>query len=894
MGVFDLEKALATWRKEILKHPGIEPGFAEEIESNLLDRFEDFVEKGYEELEAFEEGKKKAMPDLQVLASEYYRARSNSNKKAPWERKTIIMSKLPLFIKASFRNLYKRKGYAALNIFGSVVSISMSFLIWFYVQDQKSYDQHFENADQIFRVIYDVTINGEKIPQADVGQPVGPALMSDYPEVIDVTRIRRIGLVTNLGNGEKKFDTEDVFVADERFFNVFNVELSAGNSATALNEPNTIVISEDLAMRLFGRVDVLGEVVQYSSVMPERDMKITGVMTNLNPHTHIPYQALVSYSTYFYESDLSNWLRKSYTYVELNDAENIDGLRGKMPDFKEKYLDQVFEKIGGEGILLFQPLTDIYLDEPYLGEPYPLGDRSNNQILTIVMSFLIFMSIINYVNLATAQSVDRALEVGIRKTLGSSRLSLIFQFLTESVLLALVSGLLALVICVAVLPSFSYISGLDISLNNFLSSRTIITILGFSVLTGLLAGVYPAIYLTSYLPKAVLKGKRSSTRSGGLLRKSLIVIQYVTASTLIISVLVIIAQIRFIKTKEVGFDKDNVIEVSLPNDPNVLKRVGVFVEELRAYPFIRGVANSQQDLNSFRGAGSQQMISPNGEEVRATMSYIEVGAGFFEAIGATMTQGRGFDPKMNNERTFVMNETALKVYGWNENALDVVWQNDYNRNEIVPWKAIGVVKDFYLGESFNENVPMMIYYASRYGQRTKLFIRIDSEANREAVQQIETLWEAQFSEHPLVFEYVKDKLNRLYKGDERFLDLILCLAGIIVFITIIGIIGLISFTTEQRKKEIALRKICGATVNSILLLLSRQFTVLLTIATVIAIPIGYYLSTEWLSNYAQRINLSLWQIVLAIPICVVFTGVAILYRSFKAARENPIESIRYE
>lgn len=891
---FNLEESIKDWKKSLLNHPGMEPGYVEEIEGNLRDRLDDYIEIGHAEEDAFRLAKDKSMPNLEQLAKEYYKAHSKGLKPAPWERRPTLVSRLPLYLKTSVRNLYKRKIYSILNICGLAISISMSYLIWLYVQDQSSYDRHFEGADNIYRVIYDVTINGEKIPQADVGQPVGPTLKADFPEIIETTRIRRVGLVTQLSYEEKAFESEDVFVADEHFFDVFNIELSAGDKRLALSEPKSMVISEDLAMRLFGRTDVLGEVLQYSSVMPAMGMKITGVMTNLNKHTHIPYQALVSYGTYFYESDLANWLRKSYTYVVLNEVNNIDGLRAKIPDFNDKYLDQVFEKIGGEANLLFQPLTNIHLDKGYLGEPYPQGSRSNLQILTVVMIFLIIMAVINYVNLATAQSVDRALEVGIRKTLGSTRALLIFQFLIESVLLAFFSGLLAIFFCLIVLPEYAVITGLTIDWSLFLNSGHPIYILLLSLIIGLVSGFYPAVYLTSYEPKVILKGRLTSGRNGGLLRKALIVTQYTIASILIVGVLVVTAQTQFIKSKDVGFDKDQIIELSLPDDPLALQKVGVFMEQLRTLPHVRGVSVSEQDLSSFRGAGSQQMLSPDGERVRTTMSYLEVGSDFFNAIGAEVIDGRGFDEVMSNERTFVLNEAAVKAYGWQEAPLGVVWLNDYQQGEPVPWKAVGVIKDFSLGESYLENVPMMIYHVTSVSQRSKLFIGLEGDITKETIQEIESLWDEQFSSYPLSFEYVKDKLGRLYKGEELFLNLISGMGLIIVFITVIGIIGLISFTTEQRKKEIALRKICGATIASILLLLSRQFAGLLIFATSIALPIGYYLSQEWLSSFPLRIELTLWQVLMAIPICAIFTAMALVYHVLKAAKENPVYAMRYE
>ena len=376
MAAFDLEEAIASWKRSLNKQQGLEPGFIEEIESNLRDRIDDMLEEGMEEAAAFDAAVEKTMPQPEVLATEYHKAQSLSNRKPPWERKPGLFSKAPMHFKVAIRNLKKRKAYAVLNVMGLAISISLSFLIALYVQDQRSYDRHFANADRIYRVLYDNVIEGETdaIPQADVGQPVGPTLVADYPEVVDVGRIRRIGQVTKLVTEKLEMNTEDIFVADERFLEVFQTPFIAGDPDTALDEPNTIVITASLALRLFDRVDVVGQTITYSSVMPPMDVKITGVMKDHEHNTHMPYQGMVSYSTYFHESDLSNWLRKSYTFIVLNEQNDIGALEAKMPEFKHKYLDAPFEKFSIDANLAFQPLTDIYLGEEDLGSPYPRGN----------------------------------------------------------------------------------------------------------------------------------------------------------------------------------------------------------------------------------------------------------------------------------------------------------------------------------------------------------------------------------------------------------------------------------------------------------------------------------------------------------------------------------------
>ena len=891
MQSFDLEAAIARWKKSLAAQQGLEPGFIEELEGNLRDRIEDFLDEGMSEETAFTQAKEKSMPAPSELAGEMYKALSTGKAKPPWERRPSLMSKLPINLKLGLRGMAKRKGYTLLNLGGLVMSIAFSSLIWLYVQDQHQYDRHFENADRIYRVIFDITLNGVEVPQADVGQPVGPRLKADYPEVAEFGRIRRIGATNTLEHEEVKIESRDIFVGDTSFFNVLPMEFAYGNRETALDEPNSIVITEQLALAFFGTTDVLGRSLRYSGEMPPMDIKITGVLKDLNRHTHLPLEAIVSYGTYFREQDLTNWLRKSYTYIKLAENQDIATLETKVPEFVDRYLDVVFEPLGGEANLLFQPLTDIYLDESYLGEPYPHGNRQDLQVLTAVMVFLLLMSAINYVNMATARSTDRALEVGIRKAMGSSRSALFGQFMTEAGLLSAIAGVLALLLCVTVLPFYSSVTGLDWSLSDFLTGANVLSIMMVALLVGTISGIYPSMFLTSFKSLRVLKGQYSQGRRGAVLRKSLIVMQYVIASALIIGISVVAAQIDFVKNRDVGYQRQGLIEMGIPDDPKALQQVDLFVERLTQFPSIRAVSLSEQDLNNYRGTASQDMTAPDGEPVRTVMSYIYVGHDFVEAIGGEMLLGRDFDKSQNNRGKFIINQTALDTYGWGENVTDVRWKG-WGKDE--NWELIGVVKDFILGESYREQPPMMLIFDEYARASSNLFIGVQSGSVQEGIIDIQNVWNETFPGHEFDFQFVSDKLNALYHDQEVFLDLLYLLGIVVVFITAVGIIGLISFTVEKRRKEIAIRKISGASIEAILILLSRQFTTLLIIASAIAGPLGYYLSDEWLSNFDFHIVLNAWPVIITFGLCAVFTVLSLFYHSVRAARENPVEALRYE
>ncbi len=896
MKEFDLNKAVEGWKKELNKQQGLEPGYIEELESHLLDRIDEYLEEGYSKEEAFKVAVEKSMSTPKDLANEFYNARSKNDGRPPWERKPSLLSRMPMHFKTAIRNLNKRRVHAVLNVTGLAVSICIGFLIWFYINDQSSYDQHFENADRIYRVIYDVTYGDNLNQQADAGQPVGPTLKADFPEVMEFTRTRRIGGTNTLAKGDISIESPDFFVTDENFFKVFSHELIGGNQETALTEPNTVVITEDLALRLLGRTDVVGETLIYSGLRPPMDIKISGVIKNPDPHTHLPFQALISYSTYFDQKELINWMRKSFTYILLNEQNDIESVRAKIPEFNDKYLKEVFaRRADAIANLLFQPLTEIYLADEYLGEPYPHGNKSNLEILTVVMLFLLVMAVINYINLATAQAVDRAAEVGIRKTLGSTRKSLMTQFLSEAILLSLVAGILAIVISLPIIPYYKQLTNMDINYGLLLEGENLLRIVVLSIGIGILAGIYPSFYLTSFRPQSVLKGKFSTSKKGVVLRKGLIIAQYSISSILIIWMVVIGQQIHFMKTKEVGFDRNGIIELKVPDDRSALKNVDAFIQEVNRLPDIRSSAKTTSDLSNYYGEGFQLMENPDGSRVTAALGILSVGYDFVETVGAYFVVGRDFDRTIENERSVLINQAAVEAYGWEGRELEVNFLGrDRQGNVSGRWKVVGVVSNFRFGKSYEEPGPIIFYLDNRTIPESNLLIGIERRDPLEVVPVIASIWDNHFAAHPFEFKLLSDKLDALYWREQTFLDLLIVLGGIIVFITILGIVGMISFSTATRKKEIALRKICGAKVRAILFLLSRQFATLLIVSTLIAVPIGFYITEAWLADYSLHIPLGIWPFIIAIPVSLVFTILALSYHSLKAARTNPVEAIRYE
>ncbi len=798
-------------------------------------------------------------------------------------------------VKVAFRNLAKRKIYSMLNGLGLALSIAISYLLWLYVQNQYSYDQHFKHADRIYRVGLEYG-DDNKVYDSFGDIPVAATLKADYEEVETATCLRRIGQQVTLTNQKRYITSGDIFASDPYFFGVFDAEFIAGSQETALLQPNSIVISESYALRLFDSTNVVGNIIQWSGERAPNNIKITGVIKDVNKHSHLPLKALVSFSSYYSEAELTDWARrKAYTYIKLNGANDIEALKDKIPFFIEKYLSKRSIKTGQSIGLSFQPLTAIYLDPERLWEPYPHGNRANVQIVSLVILLLLLIACINYINLATALGIERAKEVGIKKTLGSSQFQLFAQFMLEAILLALLAGLLALLLSLSLLPFYTDITDIPMDLPTFFGIQNIVAILLISIIIGCLAGTYPAIYLSSLMPNLTLIDKFKGNDEGIWLRKLLITLQYAISSILIIGILIINAQTTYITSKDIGYSKENLIQVAVPDDHTTVANIRPFLDEVRTHASVKGASISEYDLHTYREQGDLPITNHEGLTTNVELQSFWAGRDFVKTIGATITRGKGFDQSLDEgNRFFLINEAAVKAYGWENHETELRWRYINNNGETIEWKSIGVVSDFILGASHQKQKPMIILFDNKSRSSSNLFLAIEKGGIMKSIDQIKESWMSYFPDHPFEFQFVEDNLNALYHQEEKFLSFLSILCFVIIFITSLGIIGLISFTTEMRRKEIAIRKVNGAHRKVIVLLLSKQFVLLLLIANMIATPIGYYFIKQWLANFEQRVDLTIWPSVLSIFICLIFTVLALLYHTMRAARENPIHALRYE
>lgn len=794
------------------------------------------------------------------------------------------------------RNLFKRKFYTVLNILGLATSMAFAFLLWMYVQDQLSYDQHFSNADRIYRVNADFNMNEKRDIYSNAPRPVGPTLKTQFPEVEAAVRILGAGDL-NIHTAILELDglkikTKKIFIVDSTFFNVFDHEFIIGNPETALKEPNSIVISESFAVKFFGQQEAYGQSLYYPGRIP-KNLKITGIIKDPSNNTHLQLEALVSWATFPYEWEMTQWYgAHTYTYIMLNESNDPVALHDKFPEFFEQNMKETFDDLQGTADLIFQPLTKIHLGPEYVWEPYAHGSATNVSILSIIIVFLLVLAVINYINLATAYATERASEVGIRKILGSSRTTLFIQFLSESIILTMFSGIAALALSVILLPYFNYLAHLNLSMDIVLSIANVTSVMLLSLMIGILAGIYPALHLSSVESLTVLKSKYGMSGQGNGLRKLLVITQYCIAAMLISGIIFVSEQTRFIKNKDVGFAKENLIHISVPADTSVMNRLSVFKDLLTSNTGITGATNSQYSLNAEANQFTPTLENPDGTTFQMGTDLISVDYDFVSTVGLELIDGRNFntDAGTDEDYSILINKTAVQKFGWEDEPLfgKMVAGEDEEGN-LIKYNVIGVVKDFNLGVSYLEANPLIMFLnTSGY---ENLYLRVKGDDIFESITYLKNTWATTFPDHALEYIFVDETLHKLYKKEDQFLSLLTSFSFIIIFIASLGIIGLISFTTELKRKEIAIRKVNGATPKIIASLLFKKIAGLVLIANVIAVPLTYFFIQIWLENFAQKIDLEIWPFVVSLLICSFFTSAALIYHTTKAALANPIYAL---
>ena len=805
----------------------------------------------------------------------------------------------------ALRNLRKHRGFTFINVFGLALGLACCLLITLYVVDELSYDRFHEKADRIYRIQTDIKFGGNDMHFAVSPDPVGPTLKQDYPQVEQFVRlhqrgtwlVRRAGTATNIRE-------DDIMFADSTLFDVFTLPLISGDPAQALTQPNSVVISESAAKRHFGSMEPVGQLLLFDN---NQSFRVTGVMRDMPMNSHFRTNFFLSMrdDNYPWGSWLSN---NHHTYVVLKPGVDAAVFARNLDVVIEKYvgkqaqaalgttMDQ-FRKSGNSYRYWMMPLTDIHLYSRQSVELAPNGDIQYVYIFSAVAVFILLIACINFMNLATARSMGRAREVGVRKALGSMRSQLMNQFLTESVLTTTLAMGLALLLVALILPFFNQVAGKEIDLNSLVSPLWLLALVLLPVGVGLLAGSYPAFFLSSFRPVSVLKGSLASLRWGvGLksmgLRSGLVVFQFMMSVILIVATLIVYRQMTYIRTKNLGFQREQVLTI---NDVYTLgKGAEAFRQEVLRLPGV--VSGSISGYLPTPSNRSDNSFFPEGEvDARKAVQMQSWGVDhdYVKTMGMQLVQGRGFSRTFGSDSSAViLNETAARLFGGNQilgKRISIF--DDPQLKTMRTYTVIGIIKNFHY-ESLRQTIGALCLRLD--ANSGAISFRLSSQDIPMLVSRVEALWKQTAPGQPFSYQFLEDSFDRMYRAEQRVGTLALTFAVLAVLIACLGLLGLAAFTAEQRTKEIGVRKVLGASVASIIGLLSKDFLKLVLVAIVLASPVAWWAMSRWLQDFAYRIDVEWWVFALAGGLAVGIALLTVSFQSIKAALMNPVKSLRTE
>ncbi|MFA9452648.1 MAG: ABC transporter permease [Candidatus Aminicenantaceae bacterium] len=792
------------------------------------------------------------------------------------------------YLLIAWRNLNKNKGYSLLNILGLAVGMAVFVLIFLYVQHELSFDRWHENADRIFRVVQhqpgNMYLGSDRF--AVTQAPLAAALMQEFPEVVAATRLDSSGNVL-LTYGEKNFLEKNVHWADPYLFKVFSIELLRGDPETALTDPNSILFSETVARKFFGDQDPIGQTVVY---IEEHDMRVTGVFKDFPKNSHFTMDVILPFDAMpvLLDRKLDSWGNSSfYTYFLLQEGADPAQLEGKLPDMFKKYRnDQGWDSAG----YILQPLTRIHLYSNINFDISPGNDIRYIYLFSSIAFLLLVIACINYMNLATARSAKRAKEVGMRKVVGARRNQLIKQFLGESTMLTLVALVLTLGLVVLSLPAFKGFIQRDLSFDPMHNPGLLLGVMGTFVLVGLLAGAYPAVYISRFKPISALRSASSKGKGGALFRNLLVVFQFTVSILLILSTVVVRNQLHYIQNKEMGYSRDHIVVVR-PRDTNLQQQLEALKTELKNHPDVLSVAASSS-LPNHVSSQTNAKWPGKPEDLRVPIYVCDADYDFLDVFDLKLAQGRNFSREHVSDAkgAFLLNEAAVQAIG-----VDAPLGMNFNRwgNEEPAGQIVGILKDFHMHSLHQEIKPMYVFLDLERDYRN-ISIKIRGERIPSTLAHIEETMLTFSPKYPFEYSFFDEVFDRAYRAEQRIEGIFSTFALLTVFIACLGLFGLSSFTAESRTREIGIRKVLGASSPSILQLLSRDYVKKVLIANILAWPLGYYAMYTWLQNFAYRIDLGVFPFLGAGLIALLIALLTVSFQTFRAAAANPADSLRYE
>lgn len=796
------------------------------------------------------------------------------------------------YLLTGLRNIYKNKTVSFINIFGLAVGISSCILIFLYVSNELSYDRHHTKADRIYRITSIMNLSGQDDNLSYSSYMLTPTLKTDYPEVEEAVRLSPLPKQT-LWYGDKVFQVERIYFTDPEFFKIFDYEFLQGNPATALQEPQTIVITDELARTFFGTTEgVLGKMLKFTL----KSYKITGIIKHKPDVSHIVPNALISISSMhpnLVEALTRDWFYMQQTnYVLFKQPIDKTTVEAKLAAMVQKVIIPWLksENVNGSITYKLQPLLDIRLNSGDFKHEYAQTTKKSNIYIFSSIGFLILViACINYLNLATARSARRSREVGIRKTAGASRSQLFFQFIGESVLTVIFSLIIALCFVELLLPGFNYLSGKELNLDFSLGLIGVLAV--GALLVGIFAGLYPALFLSGFQPVKVLKTGQIPGSGSAIFRKLLVTVQFAIAVFMISCTLIVYGQMQYMKNKNPGFDNQRVLAFRVPGaDTTFIEKFDVMKAELMGNPNVQKVSLASQVPGEF-GGKILQYINYKGKAEERLMNIYGVDDEFLELMKIPITQGRNFTKESLADDTgaFIVNQAAIREFGWDK-PFDVSLMNGFGFNG----KVVGVINDYHFMPMQQPIEPMVLVRKRGSEGGGVMLLKLGEHNTKETVAFVEGVWKKYSKKYPTEYFFVDENFNSKYEAEDKRLKIFGYFSIVAIIVACLGLFGLVSYSIEQRTKEIGIRKVIGASTLQVAYVLIKSYLLLILLAIVIAIPCAYIYMNKWLTGFAYHINPEVKYFVLAILVAAVIALGTMLWQALRAAWLNPANSLRYE
>lgn len=788
--------------------------------------------------------------------------------------------------KITLRNLRRYKGYSFINIAGLATGIASCILILFWVYHELSYDRFHKNSERIYRLYHELTLGGNTRVTPVAAGPMAAEVTQSVPEAEQSVRIFPFDNLS-VKLGDKEFREKNVYFTDKNFFDVFSFPLTSGNPSDVLAMPFRVVLSQTTAQKYFGDENPVGKTLKFSD---GHEYTVTGVIRDVPDNSHLQFDMLCSFETLYARkrTDLEDWGTMRFsTYVLLKPDANAAAAEEKINAIVDQKLGNELRQLGGSLVFHIQPLTRIHLFSDFEVDRARTGDIVYIYLFSGIAFFILLIACINFINLATARYANRAMEVGLRKTLGANRGNLIAQFMGETFVVTFLSVGIGCILSLLALPVMNSVIEQQISNELFLQPWFYASLVSLTFLVGMISGSYPSVFLSSFEPVKTLKGALKTGAAGSFFRRVLVVGQFAISITLIVATLTIFRQIRFVKNTNLGFSKEQILVLPLSGfdklSPEALKKEFISVPGVLSAGFSSEVPGQGLRMSNAEPEGKSEKES-------MLMQMLSFDDTYTTVMGLEILQGRGFIKSMgtDKERSVIINETAAKRIGWDDPVGKTVKMSSWGEE---PMKIIGVVRDYHTMSLHQKIEPLVITNHRDY----RFFsMKISAGDISGTIAGIKTKWAEAYPGRAFDYFFLDDSFDKLYRSEEKIYSIFSAFAVIALSISCLGLFGLAAYMTEKRTKEVGIRKVLGAHVGGIIMLLSKEFTQWVIVANIIAWPAAYYLMDRWLQRFAYRIEPDVWTFIFAGIIALLIAWITVSYQSIKAARANPVESLRYE